>query len=375
MNFCILCIIKFPLMNRIRSIDVLRGLTVGLMIVVNNPGSWATVYPPLLHAKWHGCTPTDLVFPFFIFIVGMSLYFSFKNTGFGLSQPNTVRILKRGGKIVLVGMLLHAFPFYTIDFDSFRFLGVLQRIGLVFIVGSLFCLALKRYLLLGTAVLLLLYWWGFEAFSNAPYTLETSLSTWLDRSLLGAKHLYLGFGAAFDPEGLYGTLGAVGNLTLGFYTSKLLDSYKQQPNRLLQKLFVLGGVLILLGWTWGQLMPINKPLWTSSYVVFSSGICVWILSVCVYLIDLKGIQKWSNPFVQLGTNPLAVYVLAGIVAKLLWLIKFTPSGTSLQAILYGGLKALPISAEFSSLLFALLFTASMWVVAYILYKKKIFIKL
>jgi predicted acyltransferase len=367
-------------MKRIISIDVLRGLTVALMIIVNNPGSWGHIYAPLRHASWSGCTPTDLVFPFFLFIVGLAMFFAFKKFNFQLTKESTYKILKRTVLIFLVGNLLHAFPFFGKNYEYHRIMGVLQRIALCYGIASFVCLSLRgKKLIYFSGALLLIYWGLFELIVPEPYSKGGNLGVVIDRFIFGENHLYKGFGVAFDPEGLFSCISASVNTILGFITGKMLFEYKEEKFTLLKKLGVFGFILVVLGLVWDLIHPINKPLWTSSYVIYTSGLAMLVLAVCIFIVDIKAYKKWTKPFIDFGVNPLFIFVLSGLIAKLLYMIKVTVEtgkSISLQSYIYKHIL-LPTFGDpkFASLIFALSLISILWVIAWFMHKKKVFIKL
>ncbi len=270
--------------------DVFRGFTVAGMILVNNPGSWAHVYPMFRHAKWHGCTFADLVFPFFLFMVGMSIFLAFSKRGLQLTPENTRKILYRTCMIFLLGMALAAFPFFRgFDYYSrFRVMGVLQRIALAYGAGAFLCLALKKKQLYILSGALLLGYWGLLYLGSAqPYDLETNLVLKIDKLILGEAHLWRGNGIPFDPEGLLSTLPSIVTVLLGFLAASTLIN--RDATLQLKKMLAIGLTLILSGWIWGLFFPINKQLWTSSFVLFTAGFALVFL-LCFIL----AMQKWEK---------------------------------------------------------------------------------
>lgn len=355
-------------------------MTIAFMILVNTPGTWSHVYPPLLHAKWHGATPTDMVFPFFLFIVGITLYLSSTKFLHQLSAASAKKILRRTLLIFLIGLALNWFPF-TRELANLRIMGVLQRIAVAYGIGAIICLWLPlRQLWKAGALLLLGYWVLMLAFDQGdPYSLENNLGLKIDRFLLGDSHLYGGFGIKFDPEGLFSTLPAVGTVIFGYYIGALIK--RAEDTGLLAKNMLLIGVLaIFAGLAWNIYFPINKPLWTSSYVLYAGGIACCFLAVLIELIDIRGVKNWTKSFQVFGLNPLIIYVLSGLLVKvMLFLIKWEDAaGKTRNAYswLYNDVFAamLPNQLKFASLLFALSIVGFCWLVGYGLYKKKIVVK-
>ena len=366
--------------RRIYSIDIFRGMTIALMIIVNNPGSWANVYPPLLHAKWHGCTLTDLVFPFFLFLVGASMRFAFVKWHYFPSNKFYRHIFWRTFSIFMAGILLNAYPFIRQDWDwsTFRILGVLQRIALAY--GIAACLIIRYDFKQMVKILtgLLLFYWAILLIggSNNPYNLETNLVRRIDLLLLGEKHLYSGFGIYFDPEGLLSTIPSIGTVIIGYLMGGMLHTTKNY-NDCAKRMAIFGMIITLIGYLWGFIFPINKALWTSSYVLFTGGIACIVLSALTYLIDIK---KWKNlfwVFEVFGTNSIFLFILSGIWTKTIIKIKFEIDQVSVNAYhyLYKTIFV-PIGGDLhGSFLFAILHVIAFWLVLFWMYRKNIRIKL
>ncbi len=364
--------------GRYLTLDVFRGMTVALMILVNNPGSWSHVYPPLRHAQWHGCTPTDLVFPFFLFIVGVSMSFSFAKYGNRLDRDSLLKIAKRALLIFAIGLFLNSFPQWTADWSELRYLGVLQRIALAYGFGALLVLSVNEKFLpwVGGAILLV-YWLLLHALGGAdPYSLKENYALALDRVLLGENHLYGGFGLPFDPEGLFSTIPAVVTVILGYLVGALIRRSERTdvPRKLL--IPALGAVAV--GWIWGLVLPINKPLWTSSYVLYTAGWAALLLSLLIWVVDLKGHSKWTSFLVVFGVNPLFIFALAGVWAKVFGSMMQVrgPEGKMVSASSwFYSQVCVPLLGDLNgSLLFAILHVLVFWVIGLALYRNKIFIK-
>ena len=366
------------LKSRLIALDVLRGSTIALMILVNTPGSWSYVYPPLLHAKWHGFTPTDAVFPFFLFIVGVSVHFAFKK--YSLKQYNRalLKIGKRTLIIFAIGFFLNLYPKF--NFDTVRVFGVLQRIAIAYGIGAVLCLLLNKKMLVFTLISILLVYWGLLYFlvPDNPYEPQTNLVGKIDLFLLGPEHVWKGLGFPFDPEGLLSSLPAIGTVIIGNFTGQLITKSNSNLNTV-KNLSIYGSILIAIGWLWGDIFPINKSLWTSSYVCFSAGLAIMFLALLIWIIDIKGYKKWSTPFIHFGTNPLFIFVLSGLYVKsIIYLVKFTndheETVTGYEK-LYNELFV-PLADKMNgSLLFAITHIIFFWALVYILFKKKIFIKI
>lgn len=364
--------------QRLIALDVLRGLTIALMIMVNTPGSWSYVYPPLLHAKWHGCTPTDLVFPFFLFIVGVSMFYSFKKFEKGITSKSFKKVIKRTLIIFLIGLFLNLFPKF--NFESLRFLGVLQRIAIAYGFAALMCLQFNVKTLKYIFVLILVGYWGLLYFGNPidPYAPTENLVQLVDLAILGENHMWKGLGFAFDPEGLLSSLPSIATVLLGYFTGTIIEISKSTLETI-KKLVVYGFILTVIGLVWGTVFPINKSLWTSTYVIYTGGLALLFLAFLLWIIDEKGFKKWSTPFIHFGTNPLFIFVFSGVYVKtIIYLVKIkVSSGETLTgySYLYNHIFV-PIAGNMNgSLLFAITHIIFFWFLTYVLYKRKIFIKI
>jgi len=361
--------------GRLMSLDVFRGMTVAFMIIVNTPGTWSHVFAPLRHASWHGCTPTDLVFPSFLFISGVAMWYSLRKYNFEFSGPALFRILRRVALIFLVGLFLNIFPRFVRDYDTLRIMGVLQRIALAWGLGAIVVLMVRRnYVWIATIVLLFGYWALMYFFGGSdPYSLEGNFARQVDIKILGEKHLYGGFGVPFDPEGLLSTIPAVATVLLGFMAGNLISSLGTSW-KTVGWLAIIGAVLIGAGLLWGQYFPINKPIWTSSYVLYAGGIGMMILALLFMIVDIWGLKGWTGFFNTFGTNALFTYVLAGIWTKTMLSIKIG------EVTLYNWIFTHICSPLFeeqklASLLFAIIQVTIIWAFGYILYRRKIIIRL
>lgn len=373
--------------KRYVSLDVLRGLTVALMIIVNNPGSWSKVFPFLRHAPWDGCTPCDLVFPFFLFCVGVSMTFAFAKFS-SLTGDAFAKVLKRGVLMYLVGLGLTAFPFYPsqsamdpgLSFwqnwlrwaSHLRLVGVLARIAMCYVLGAILVLWLRKPLRISVAigVLSVVYIGGLLLFAGpeGAFSLEGNFARKVDLVLLGENHMYHGYGVAFDPEGLWGVLTGTCTVLLGYLVGLLVreagnTSSPESRTDLSARLFTLSACSLLSGLILSVWMPISKPLWSVSYVFYSGGWAMFVFAFLIYVIDVKGIEKPFMPFKALGMNALALFVVSGLIMKILW--RYTDWD---YTAVFG-------TNEYMSLLFALIYLAFHLLLALLLYRKKIFIKL
>jgi predicted acyltransferase len=349
-----------PASRRLVALDAFRGMTIAGMLLVNNPGSWSAIYPPLEHAAWHGWTPTDLIFPFFVFIVGITTHLSLERSG----HPDTARILRRGGLIILFGLLLQAFPYWPLErITELRFPGVLQRIGVCYIAAALIARRRSdRGIVMATAVLLLGYW-ALQALVAPPGVATPTLdvpgdtfSAWIDRIVFGS-HLWKS-SRTWDPEGLLSTIPAIGTCLLGILTGRWLASAAPLAERL-NGLFAAGSIGMVAGLAWNWVFPINKNLWTSSYVLFTAGMAAVILATAVWLVDVRGWRRWASPFVSYGLNPLTAFIGSGAMARLMGMAHVNVGGESLslqQAIYRMGFASW-LTPRNASLAYALAFVA------------------
>lgn len=369
--------------DRLIALDTFRGATIALMILVNNPGTWAHVYAPLRHAQWHGCTLTDLVFPFFLFIVGVAMRFSFEKYEMCKYGSLFWKIINRTITIFVFGLLLNAFPFIKQDWDwsTLRILGVLQRIALAYFFASIIVIRTDiKGLVMISFGLLVSYWLlltGYGWYSGLdPYGLKTNLVLVFDKLILGESHLWGGTGIQFDPEGLLSTIPSIVTILIGFLVGTMIKTANDHKDNA-QRMAVLGALLVILGWIWAFLFPINKQLWTSSYVLYTGGIATIVLSAMIWLIDVQGLKLWSKPFVIFGSNSIFIFVASGIWAKILLMIKFDLDGKLVSGYSYLYKTVFqPLAGDLNgSLLFALFHVLMFWLILAWMYKKKIFIKL
>jgi predicted acyltransferase len=358
--------------ERLLSVDVLRGMTIFFMILVNTPGSWSYVYAPLRHAEWHGCTPTDLVFPLFLFISGVSMALSFFNRKSQTTKQLLVKTWKRAGIIFLIGLMLNWFPFYHLNIADLRIMGVLQRIALAYGIGGTIVLLFNmRDIIVAIVVILLGYQILLLGYGQNPYSLEDNLARYIDLMILGENHVYGGFGIPFDPEGLLHSFPAAINVVLGYLLGNMI--FSKDKKELVKTLSILGIAFIIIGIAWGFFFPINKPLWTSSYVLYTVGIGSVIWALLIYIIDIVKLERWTYLFRVFGRNPLASYVLSGLIVKILFRIKIGDS--NLYSYFYHKIMVPLFGNMNGSLATAILYVMFIWFFAWLLYKNNKIIKI
>ncbi len=366
--------------ERLMSLDVFRGITIAGMILVNNPGTWSAVYPPLRHAKWHGCTPTDLIFPFFLFIVGVAITYSLsKRKERGDDQKKLIlQIFRRSAILFGLGLFMAGFPFF--DLSSIRIPGVLQRIGVVYFVSSfIFLKSGPKTILYLTTSFLIIYWVlmtlvPVPGVGDPNLEPTTNLAAWLDNLILSG-HMWSAT-KVWDPEGILSTLPAIGTSLLGILTGYLLRSDKDQTTKTVW-LFVYGTILMAAGYVWDGWFPMNKSIWTSSYVLYTAGLALNFLGICYWFIDVLGYKKWAIPFQVYGLNAITVFFLSGLVAKTMNLIKVTNAAgeeITLKYLIFDSLFLSWLDPINASLLWAIMYIAVWLGLMWILYSKKIFIK-
>jgi predicted acyltransferase len=389
--------------QRFYSLDVFRGATVALMILVNNPGSWGHIYTPLEHAPWHGVTPTDLVFPFFLFAVGNAMAFVLPKLEAAGESFFWKKIIQRTVLIFLIGLFLNWFPFIkwqdghlvgkpwayiTADGKAagVRIFGVLQRIAICYFLASLLAhYGKQKGAFVVSAFLLLAYWFVCVAANAAdPFSLTGWFGTKIDLDILGEAHIYKGEGLSFDPEGLMSITGAVVQVVFGYLAGSYIIQKGKTPE-MVNGLFVTGCVLIFTGYCWDMVFPINKKIWTSSYTVYTTGLALLILATMIYCIEFKGWKgKWSRFCDVFGKNALFIFAMSGILPRLLALIQI-PAGVTADGkpnfltpfawfYEHACKPILPAEPRVGSLIYALCFITMMWSFAWLLDKKKIYIR-
>jgi predicted acyltransferase len=442
--------------DRLVSLDVFRGMTIAGMVLVNNPGTWSSIYGPLKHAEWHGITPTDYIFPFFLFIVGVAIPIALqKRMHDGISRDIYWKIIQRAATIFALGLLMSMIPFFQFNdttgipygikiilvlsfsaslllylmdkrtaaaiaaglsalvvlgfyfggatvvwynFSTMRIPGVLQRIAVCYLIVSLIYLHTNWKQQLGMGISLLLLYWILMTLIPVPGCDVTTvddkacnLAAWLDRAVLTEAHMWRS-AKVFDPEGILSTIPAIvttlsGVLTGSWITRSHTAVYDQTQSEIrdpksemetVAGLFFAGTVLLALGWSWSLLFPLNKSLWTGSYVVYTSGLALLTLAVCYWLIDLKGYKRWAWPFVVFGVNALALFVFSGIMARLLGMVRVAGpeegKDITLQQWIFNNAFlswASPVNASLAyAICFILLWLFLMW----LLFRKGMYVK-
>ncbi len=384
--------------QRLLALDILRGITIAGMILVNNPGSWGHIYAPLAHAEWHGLTPTDLVFPFFMYIMGISTYFSLRKYDFKFSGATLWKICRRTVVIFAIGLAIAWFGMFlrgitsgkalaeaVFTFDHIRILGVMPRLAICYGFGSLIALALSKkalpWFIAGMLVVyavILFIGNGFEFASNNVIAV-------VDNAVLGPDHMYTdhvaGESLKFDPEGLLSTLPSIAHMLIGFVCGGLIVGTKDNNLRI-NKLFIIGTILTFSGFLLDFGIPINKKIWSPTFVLTTCGLAASFLGLLIWIIDIKGYRRWCRFFEAFGINPLFMYCLGAVLSIIIGAIKVpyaavesgvtTLKGWIYQAVL---MPACADNATLASLCFAILFVLLNWCIGDILYKKKIYIKI
>lgn len=358
-------------------------MTIAAMIVVNNPGSWSAIYPPLAHAEWHGITPTDFIFPFFLFIVGTAIPFSIGKRLETKSPGRDVffKIIRRTIIIFVIGLLLALIPRF--DFANLRIPGVLQRIAVCYFIASILFLYFDWKKLVAISAALLLAYWALMTLVPVPGCAfpdigdkACNLAAYLDRLFLSEAHIWQQ-SKVFDPEGLLSTLPAIVSTISGVLTGIWLKHERSKLEKVGGILFA-GVTFCAGGWIWSLIFPFNKSLWTSSYAVYTTGLALCFLGFCFWLIDLKGYLKWSYPFRVFGMNALALFVLSGYLSKFLGVYKLDAAGGSLisvQGFIFNNFYVPLAEPMTASLAFALSYLLFWYLLMWVLYKKDIFIKI
>jgi predicted acyltransferase len=391
--------------ERLLSLDVFRGLTIAGMLLVNDPGTWSAIFPPLEHAEWHGWTPTDLIFPFFLFIVGITTHLSLSARRARGDDDSAIvkQILRRGFIIYLLGFAMALFPFYqwgNIEalpnatpwdrivwrLDHVRILGVLARIGIVYIIAGLLTykttLRQQIYIIAG---LLFGYWFAMtlipvpgenEIGALLLHTKDRHLAAYVDRLILGTKHIWTG-SVTFDPEGILSTFPAIATAMLGVLTGRWLVQREKPLLERITGLFAAGSLGMVVGLMWNWSFPINKNLWTSSYVIFTAGMACVALATIMWIVDYANVKWWTKPFVVFGVNPIVAFVGSGVMARLiytLWKVDYNGRSVSIQSAIYQAGYASWLPPRVASLAFALSFVLLWYGILLVLYRRNIILK-
>lgn len=388
--------------TRLLSLDVLRGITIAGMIMVNNPGSWSYVYAPLGHAVWDGLTPTDLVFPFFMFIMGVSMFLSYRKFDFRFSIKTFVKLLRRSVLLFAIGLALAWLGLSMRQFngmrgedielgtrlwqaisslENLRILGVLQRLALVSFFGTLIILLVRPKYIPWLAGIILIVYWLILALTNSYHMGTDSIVAVTDRLLLGETHMYKdmtpeGIRIAFDPEGILSTLPCIAHVLIGFLAGKLIAESENIEVQI-RKMLIFGTILTFAGFLIHYGFPINKKIWSSSYVLATCGLAALLLGLLIWIIDMRGKRNWSVFFESFGVNPMFVYVFGALLTILTGNLGFhyQDNWISIKTFAYKHLLQ-PVLGDYpGSLVFALIFVVICWAVGHLLYKKKIYIKL
>ena len=392
--------------ERLLALDVFRGMTVAGMLLVNNPGTWSAIYPPLEHAPWNGWTPTDLIFPFFLFIVGITTELSLRaRRDRGDDEGAIVKqVWRRATLIFLFGLTLSAFPFFTwvpipelpdaTLFDRvihrvehLRILGVLQRIALAYVCGALLTLRTTWKQQIGILFVLLFGYWALMTLVPVPDTgvpgrfvldkPEQLLSAWIDRTVLGVDHLWSG-SKTWDPEGLLSTVPAIGTMMLGTFAGRWISESQRTLVERLSAMFAVGALLMMAGLVWHWSFPINKSIWTSSYVLFTAGMASVALATCLWVIDVCQLRRWTFPFVVYGMNPMLAFLGSGLMARLTVSVFTVDAGDgtrrSVQGLLFDTMYASWLPMREASFAHAVSFVALWFLILWAAWKRGIVLK-
>lgn len=384
--------------SRLLSLDILRGITIAGMLLVNNPGTWGAIYGPLGHAEWNGLTPTDLVFPFFMFIMGVSIFMSMRKFEFKLTGAVCWKILRRTVVIFAIGLALAWFGYFCRslaagkpfleainNLETMRILGVMPRLALCYCAATFIACTVKFNRIPWIAVALLVAYSILLVVGHGYEISENNILYKWDNAILGSNHMYHGLAvwkvlenSAFDPEGLISTIPAVAHVLIGVMCGSMIMAVKDNNERV-KNLFILGSILMMIGWLLSYGLPINKNIWSPTFVLVSCGMASTLLALLIWIIDIKGHKKWTMFFETFGINPLFLYVLGGALGILFGCIKLPLGGemVSIHNIIYKSflLNLMPECKYLASCLYAIIFVCINWGIGYILYKKKIYIKI
>lgn len=377
--------------QRLLALDIMRGITIAGMLLVNNPGSWGEIYAPLRHAEWHGLTPTDLVFPFFMFIMGMSTSFSLRKYDFTLSAASLFKVIRRTVVIFAIGLGIAwlAKVLYGIysdrqiwdimtDFSHIRVLGVMPRLAICYCAASVLAMLLSRKALAWTVGLLLALYSILLLAGNGLEFSADNIICRIDHAILGENHMYGdtvgGQYLKFDPEGLLSTLPSIAHVLIGFLCAGFVTGTRDNLQRT-NSLFIVGACLTFSGFLLAYGIPVNKKIWSPTFVLTTCGMAATLLALLITVIDIKGYRRWTPFFEAFGINPLFMYVYGTVFAVLLGAVRI--GGKSIHNIIYSDFLT-PFAggnATLASLLYALFVVVAVWLIGLILYKKKIYIKI
>jgi predicted acyltransferase len=394
-----------PKRERLLSLDVFRGITIAGMLLVNNPGTWSAIFPPLEHAEWNGWTPTDLIFPFFLFIVGITTHLSLSaRRARGDDDSAVIRqILRRGIIIYLLGFAMAMFPFYqwvaialipnatpwdriVYRIEHVRILGVLPRIAIVYVCAGLLTLktTLKQQVVI-IATLLFGYWFAMtlipvpgehEIGAVLLNTHDRNLAAWLDRAILGTNHTWSG-SVTFDPEGPMSTIPAIATSMLGVIAGRWIVQKEKPLLERISGMFALGAIGMMVGLMWNWAFPINKSLWTSSYVIFTAGMACVAIATIMWIVDYCNVKWWTKPFVIYGVNPIVAFVGSGVLARLiytLWHVSYHGQSVAIQDAIYQIVFLPWLPPRVASLAFAISFVVLWYGILTVLYRRNIILK-
>ncbi|HWV69284.1 acyltransferase family protein [Chitinophaga sp.] len=368
--------------ERYLALDVLRGMTIAFMIIVNTPGNWSAIYAPLKHSDWNGCTVTDLVFPSFLFVVGNALSFSMRRLNTLSHRVFAGKVFRRTLIIFIIGVLLGVFPFVQFEEGHYvwrslantRLWGVLQRIAVCYCIAAFMIRYMsKRTLVISSVCILLLYWWVLYYFGTPPerYSMEGNAVGRLDRLYLSPGNIYKHYGYPFDPLGLLSTFPAVVNVIAGYLTGIFVQQHGKHRGGII-KLLLAGALMVVAGLVWDPFFPINKPLWTSSYVLYATGIVLLVLAVLIAVVEVWAFRKWTYFFEVFGKNPLFIYIIAAVVIVSLGIIRI--NGASVKGVIYREGFTSWLSPKNASLLFAVIYMLMIWLTGYVMDRRKIYVK-
>jgi predicted acyltransferase len=394
-----------PRRERLLSLDVFRGITIAGMLLVNNPGTWSAIFPPLEHAEWNGWTPTDLIFPFFLFIVGITTHLSLSARRARGDDDSAVvkQILRRGIIIYLLGFAMAMFPFYQwgaiasipnatpwdrilYRIEHVRILGVLPRIAIVYVCAGLLTLktTLKQQITI-IATLLFGYWFAMtlipvpgehEIGAVLLNTHDRNLAAWLDRAILGTNHTWSG-SVTFDPEGPMSTIPAIATAMLGVIAGRWIVQKEKPLLERITGMFAVGAIGMMVGLMWNWAFPINKNLWTSSYVIFTAGMACVAIATIMWIVDYCDVKWWTKPFVIYGVNPIVAFVGSGVLARLiytLWHVSYQGHSVAVQDAIYQVVFLPWLPPRVASLAFAISFVVLWFGILTVLYRRNIILK-